>query len=212
MTIVFSYFFKRDIEYFPAYLMAGNVLFAFMRESTTLSMSSVINNAMLLKKVSVPKYIFTLATVTSSFVNLLFALGAFLLVLLIVQVPLSLYMFLIIIPIVELFIFCIGLGLFLSQITVFFRDVKNIWSVVTLAWMYMTPIFYPIESLDPRLARIIMHFNPMYIYITIFRDLAVYSRMSDINILLQGASYSFIMLVIGSWFFRKNQGKFILYI
>jgi lipopolysaccharide transport system permease protein len=212
MMIVFSYMFGRGIKNFPVYLISGNILFAFMRDSSTLAMNSIIGNAALLKKVYVPKYIFTLSKVTSSLVNLLFSLGALLIVMVITKVPITWYCLLIVIPIIELYIFCVGLGLFLAQANVFFRDIGNIWGVVTLAWMYLTPIFYSIDNLSPVLRYWIPKVNPMYIYITQFRDFVLTGGWTWTVLIWRGLFISLLMLAIGLWSFARNKDKFILYI
>lgn len=212
MTIVFSKMFKRNIENFPVYLLIGNILFGFMRESSTLAMNSVVGNASLIKKIYVPRFIFTISTVTSSMINLLFAMGALIAVILFTGVNFTFYTLLIIIPITELYIFCIGLGLFLAQASVFFRDIRNIWSVITLAWMYMTPIFYPLSALPEMLQVWIPRLNPMYIYITQFRDFVLTGAGTNPMLLLKGLIFAVAMLFVGIWRFRRNENRFILYI
>ena len=134
---------------------------------------------------------------------------------------------LIIVPIIELYVFCTGLALFLGAITVFFRDIKNIWSVVTLAWMYMTPIFYSLESfytpgIENRnlamatLGLFIRRFNPMYGYIQQFRYFIIqYSPAWEVPcsvLMFRGALFSLGMLLVGAITFRLSEDKFILYI
>ncbi|MBN2842844.1 MAG: ABC transporter permease, partial [Sedimentisphaerales bacterium] len=145
-AVVFTEMFNRSgqIAYFPAYLIAGNILFSFMRESSTHALSSISGNASLLKKTYVPKYIFSLSKVTSDFVGLLFSFGALILVLIFTQVPFSYHVLLFIIPVIELYFFCLGLGLILAPAAVFFKDIQYIWTVITTAWMYLTPLFYSI--------------------------------------------------------------------
>jgi len=211
-VIVFSHMFSRNMANYPVYLICGNILFSFMRESSTQAMHSIVNNAALLKKVYVPKYIFTLSKVTSSFVNLLFSLGALLIVMIVTHLRFTLYDLLIVIPILELYVFCLGLGLFLAAGNVFFRDIQNIWSVVTLAWMYMTPIFYTLENMSPILRYWIPKINPMYIYITQMRDFVLEGRWTWIALIWRGAFVSALMLAIGLFVFTKVKDKFILYI
>ena len=71
MVIVFSNMFRSDITNFPVYLIIGQTLYNFMSESTTQAIFSIIGNASLLKKTYVPKYVFTVSKITSSFVNML---------------------------------------------------------------------------------------------------------------------------------------------
>ena len=77
MSVVFSQMFKKGIENYPVYLLSGNILYSFMRESTTHGLTSITGNASLLKKTYVPKYIFTLSKVTSDLVNLGFSFVLF---------------------------------------------------------------------------------------------------------------------------------------
>ena len=86
-TLVFSYMFRFQIENFPLYLICGNTLFNFFNESTNMGMGSVLGNSSLIKKVYVPKFIFPISRVVSSFVNLLFSLAAIILVMLITRSP-----------------------------------------------------------------------------------------------------------------------------
>ena len=90
MTLVFSQMFQRGIENFPVYLLTGQALFDFMNNATHMSMYSVLDNGALIKKIYVPKYIFTLSKVTSSLIDLIFSMGALILVMLITRAPFSL--------------------------------------------------------------------------------------------------------------------------
>lgn len=212
MTIVFSTMFQRGIENYPVYLLSGNILFSFMRECTSHGIFSITGNASLLKKTYVPKYIFTLSKVTSDLVNLGFSFCALIVVMLVTKTHFSLNIFLCLIPVIELYIFSLGLSLFLAQAAVFFRDVQYIWNPIALAWMYMTPIFYPIDALPAKLSWIISHLNPMYYYIQTFRQVVMYSQLPDWTLIWRGAIIAIVMLLIGLWSFARAKDKFILYI
>jgi len=211
-AIVFSLMFKRNIEHYPAYLITGNVLFQFMKESSNHSLASVTSNASLLKKTYVPKYIFALSKVTSDLVNMFFAFGALVLVLIFTGVPFTWYALLLFIPVVELYIFCIGLGIFLAQAAVFFRDIRYIWGVVTTAWMYLTPLFYDVSFLPNSLRWIVERFNPMFYYVTQFRDFVMYGQMPWSPLIWRGALVAVIMLLVGIWSFLRSKDKLILHI
>lgn len=212
MTVVFSTMFKRNIENFPVYLFCGQLLFNFMNSSTTQSIFSITGNASLLKKTYVPKYLFTVARITSGLVDLLFSLGALVIVLIVTRAKITWYALLFPFVLIQLYVFCIGLGLFLAQASVFFKDTQFIYSAVTTAWMYLTPIFYPLEALPEQLIWLIKHFNPMYFYIGQFRDLVYYGRMPGNIIILAGCGAAVIMLGIGMWSFLRSKDRFILYI
>lgn len=212
MVVVFSQMFSRGIENYPVYLIIGNVLFGFLRESSMQAMNSIVSSASLLKKVYVPKYIFTLSKVTSSFVNLLFSLGALLIVMLATRLRFTWYFLLIVWPIAQLYVYCLGLGLLLAAGNVFFRDIGNIWSVVTLAWMYLTPIFYTLETMSPAMQYWVPKLNPMYVYVTQMRDLVLYGRFSTPELILSGLADAALMLLAGLFVFTKTKDQFILHI
>ena len=212
MTIVFSTMFSRNIENFPVYLFCGQLLFNFMNSSTHNAINSINGNAALLKKTYVPKYIFTLSTITSGAVDLVFSLGALLIVMLVTRAQFTWYILLFPFVLLQLYLFCVGLGLFLAQANVFFRDTQFIYNAVTTAWMYLTPIFYPLEALPGWLIWVVKHCNPMYFYVGQFRDLVYTGTIPGPTILLAGWSAAFIMLAVGIWSFTRSQDKFILYI
>ena len=80
LSVVFSSIFKFDIENFPLYILSGQLIFNFFNDATTSSMTSIIGSAALIKKVYVPKYLFVIARVFSSFINLMASLVALILV------------------------------------------------------------------------------------------------------------------------------------
>lgn len=212
LVLVFSHMFRFDIENYPAYLIIGQTLFSFMTESTNLALTSINDNASLLKKVYVPKYIFTMSKVTSSLVNMLFSLGAMLIVFIATRIQFSVYMLFIPVIILELYVFCLGFGLFLAQGAVFFRDLQYLYSVATTAWMYLTPIFYPITQLPENLQKIIQTCNPMCNYITQFRMVVLEQQLPSAGSVGLGFGVGVIFMVIGTWSFFRSQDKFILYI
>lgn len=212
MTVVFSAMFKRNIENYPVYLLCGRMLFEFMTNSTNGAMRSVTGNASLLKKTYIPKYIFTLAKVTSCLIDFIFSLGALLIVMVATGATFHWQILLTPLVIVQLYIFCCGVGFLLAQLHVFFRDIQYIYKAVTTAWMYLTPIFYPLEQLPDIVQLLIKTGNPMYYYVAQFRDMVLYGRLPGPRIFWGGWVFAFVMLFIGVWSFKKNKDKFILYI
>ena len=212
MYVVFSQMFRFDLPNYPAYLIIGQSLFTFMTEATNQSIGSIFNNASLLKKIYVPKYIFTMSKVMSSLVNLLFSLVAMGIVFVISGVKFTWMMLLVPFVMVELFIFCLGLSLFLASSSVFFRDIQYIYSVFTTAWLYLTPIFYPLSQLPAWLQSVVRICNPMCIYITHFRILCLEGRWPGTEDMLYGYLIAIFVLICGSYFFIRKQDDFILYI
>ncbi len=212
MTVVFSTMFSRNIENFPVYLFCGQLLFNFMNNSTHQAIFSLTGNAALLKKTYVPKYIFTIAKITSGMVDLVFSLGALVIVMLVTRAPISWTTLLFPFVIIQLYLFCIGLGLFLAQANVFFKDTQFIYNAVTTAWIYLTPIFYPVDMLPQWLEWMVKHFNPMYFYVGQFRDLIYSCTLPGPMITLAGWGTALAMLAVGIVSFYRSEDNFILYI
>jgi ABC-2 type transport system permease protein len=107
--------------------------------------------------------------------------------------------------------FVAGLGLILSVFYVFFRDTSHIYSVFLLAWMYATPIIYPIEIV-PEKYRILFEFNPLYFYISYNREIVINGTIPSLGLHAVCFCLSTVTLGIGLYLFKKNQDNFILYI
>ena len=139
--IVFSELFRWDIDNFAVYLLIGTVMFNFFTESTGQALVSITGSASLITKVYVPTYIFPVSKVLSSCINLGFSTLALYAILLIQRVPLNIYHLLIPFGYVCLIAFAIGIGLILASMMVYFRDTQFLYGIVTVLWMYLTPLF-----------------------------------------------------------------------
>jgi len=212
LTLVFSTIFRFEIEYFPVYLLSGQLIFVFFSESTNQAMGSIVSGGgATIKKIYVPKYIFPLSKVLSSLVNVGFSLIAFFAVVLVTQAPFSWTMLLIPIPLLYVMVFSIGIGLFLSAIAVFFRDLTYIYGVFITLINFLTPIFYPVEILPERVYHFI-HLNPLFHYVNYFRELAINGQVPGLwaNIICIG--FALAALCLGLYVKMSQQDKYLLYL
>ena len=211
MALVFSNFFRFDIENYTVYLLSGQLIFNFFSEATNQAMSSVVSNRSLLTKVHLPKYIFPLAKVISSFVNLLFSLAAIVIMLFLTRSKIYVSIILFIFPILYAFLFALGCGLILSVCAVFFRDIYYIYSVVLTALMYFTPIFYPVSIL-PKYALNLIKLNPLYHIVEMFRKCVMYGTLPTMHEHIICFSVCMVFLIVGLIVFKKTQDDFVMYI
>lgn len=211
ITIVFSTLFKQNIPNFPIYYLSGSLLFSFNSESTTTALNSMIANSSLIKKVYIPKYLFPFSNILSGLVNLGFSLIAMFIVMVITKAPFHITLLLIPIPIFYTFLFATGLGILLSALTVYFRDIAHFYSVFILAWTYFTPVFYPVEILGER-AMMLMRLNPMYHYITFMRELVLNGNFPSMKENLLCMVMGLFMVALGLLVFYKKQDKFVLFV
>lgn len=211
LTVVFSQVFRFNIENFALYLIIGQTLFSFMSESTSGAMSSIIDSAPLIKKIRINKYIFPLEKAVFALLNYAISLIAVAAVMVYFQVFPTVNLLLLPILLLDVFVFSLGLGLLLSALAVFFRDIIHLWGVILTAWTYATPLFYPVEIL-PEWAMPIMQANPMYHYVTYLRDIALYGTMPALSEQLLCFFGAFAVLLVGVATFKYCQKKFILYV
>lgn len=211
LTAVFSNIFRFDIKDFPIYYLTGSLIFNFVSEATSSSLNSILGAAGLIKKVYIPKYIFPLEKCLFSLVNMLFSMVAIIIVYIILGITPHWTVVLFFVPMIYAFIFSFGLGLVLVTLNVFFRDTSHLWGVWITAWMYLTPIIYPMSIL-PEWMNVIVKLNPLYYYVEYFRDVMIYGSVPGVTENLVCIFFSGIMLVIGLVVFKRKQDKFILYI
>lgn len=207
--IVFSTLFKSDIPNFRLYLLSGIVCFNFFSEATTMGLQAIVGNAALITKVYMPKYIYPVSRVFSSAINLLLSLIPLLAVMLLTGTPIRPAILLLPFGLICLVGFCIGMGFILSTLMVFFRDTQFLWGVVSMLWMYATPIFYP-ESIIPAQYMAVYKCNPMYHIIRFVRIVLIDGVSPEPKAYALCLIASFVPLVIGAIIFKKNQDKFIL--
>lgn len=211
LTMVFSTIFRFDIEYYPLYLLSGQLIFNFFNESTTLAMGSVTGSANILKKVYVPRYVFPLSRILSSVVNLLFSFLAFMIVFIILGHQWYWTMLLVPVAIIYIFIFALGIGMLLSALAVFFRDINYIYTIGTTLLMFLTPIFWPVSILEPRVYHLI-YMNPMFHFVNYFREVALFGNVPGLwpNILC--LTFAMAAFGVGLAVKIKQQDKYILYL
>lgn len=220
MAIVFSQMFKFKVEgiNYLVYLMTGIIMFNYFSDATNNAMVSVVYNFGLINKVYIPKYIFPIAKCLFSGINFVLTLIPWFAIILLSYVGLGEYtchlnIWYILIPyiFVCLFLFSLGIGMILSCVSVFLRDMFYIYSIILTIWNYLTPVFYSIEILPEKLQSI-FKLNPLYLYITGVRSIVLAGERPSLIQLGSMALVSVVTLLIGLVVFRKKQDKFIYYV
>ncbi|SCJ87003.1 ABC transporter permease [Neobittarella massiliensis] len=213
ISAVFSHIFRFEVENFPIYYLTGSTLYNFYSESTSSAMTSMTGAGALIKKVYIPKYIFPLEKALFAFVNMLFSMIAVVLMIFILRAPVHWTLLLSPIPMLYMLVFCIGIGLILSALSVFFRDLLHLYGVFLTALVYMAPIIYPMEAIaGNKLLVTVVKCNPLYYYIDYFRQLVMKGTIPGLTENLICIGFAVVFLALGLWVFKKCQDKFILYI
>ena len=149
MSVVFKQFFGRSMDHYTIYMFCGNLVFSYFKESTNGGMNALMANRGIFSKINVPKYMFLLSKNVSSLINFGLTLCIFFLFALIDGIDFGMHFIALIYPVICLIIFNIGIGLILSAMFVFFRDISYLYDIFTLLLMYMSAIFYTVDTMDP---------------------------------------------------------------
>ncbi|TXF37847.1 ABC transporter permease [Collinsella sp. BA40] len=218
MSAVFSTFFVglrgENIVNYPLYLILGNITFGLMNDATSSSLMSIIGSSSLLKKVKIRRFVFPVQKVLFALVNFFFSLIAVAIVMLWFRIMPTVHILWLPVGLLLLMLFCMGVGLALSALSVFFRDVIHLWSVVMTAWTYATPLFWDfamIDGMNP-IMQVILKANPMYAYVMFMRDIFLYQTSPSAAVLISCTAWAVIAMAIGYLIFHKTEHKFILYI
>ncbi len=219
-SIVFSTIFRNNIEKFYLYLFIGLLPWMFFSSSLTVGSVSVISSKDMVKKIYFPREVLPIAYVTSSFVNMLLCFLVVFIVMIIGGIdPNSTFhwtalLYLPIVMIVE-YVLALGFAMLASALTVYFRDLEHILGIITMAWMYATPILYDVSMIQNILVEKgmgnLMHLymlNPMTPIIVAYHQILYYGQAPDMSTLLSAVVLGLFFLILGYLVFRKLQRGF----
>jgi len=206
-TIVFSVILKSDIPKYYIHLFVALVPWLFFASALTSSASSIIGSKDLIKKIYFPRLIIPMSVVNGAFMNMIFSMIVVFVALIFSGIGISKYiLFLPIIMILE-YLLALGLAFIVSALNVYFRDLEHILGIVTMAWMYATPILYGIDMVPEKL-RPIFNLNPMTPIIAAYRSILYYKTMPDLSHMGMILAWSIGFIVAGYFIFQKLQKNF----
>lgn len=209
-TIIFSTLFKGNISNFPIYFLSGWCIFMFFNSAISTSMMALKGNKNILQKTSAPKHIFILGAIISEFLNFLIMLILFVVIMIITNAPFYwTTMFFGIIPIFSLCIMLTGLGFILSISCIYYTDIRYLWTVLSMMFMYASGIFYPMDII-PEPYRDYLALNPLYWTIDQFRSFVYWGNFPEIISIINFILLSLIILVVGVIIFKKYENKVTL--
>jgi len=137
---------ERAIPEFAIFVFTGLTAWGLFSEIISGSTTSIITNSGLVKKVYLPREIFPIATVGSAIFNFVVQLGILVLAtIVLLQFPLSLDLLYLPLALATLLLYAFGLGLILSAITVYLRDIQHLVEVLILVLFWASPIVYSFE-------------------------------------------------------------------
>ncbi|HAE85756.1 MAG TPA: O-antigen export system permease [Anaerolineaceae bacterium] len=206
MTFVFSNLFK-SVQSYPVYILSGLIAWNFFAQGTNASMSGLVWGGSLMQRIYLPRTIFGVSAIGTALVNLLLSIIPLLLVMVITQTTIHLTVLFLPISILLLTAFALGFGLLLSALAIFFPDVAEMYQIVLMAWMYLTPVIYP-EEIIPAQFMTIYRINPMYWMLKMFRMPVYEGVIPGLQDLWPALAWSVGMLIVGWLFFTSRSDEY----
>ena len=206
--MVFSYILKANIDRYYLYLFVALIPWIFFSSALTVGASSVVAQKDLIKKIYFPRMVIPISYVTSCFVNMLLCFIVIFAVILFTGAGLN-PLALLTLPIVMAveYVMALGIALIASAVTVYFRDLEHILGIISMMWMYMTPIMYD-KSIVPERLLPVFNLNPMTHVIECYRTVLYNKAVPDLSTLLFAAGLGAALLVVGCLVFNKLQRHF----
>lgn len=206
-----------NVPHFPVYLLLGIVLWNFFVEMTNMGLNSIVGRAELIRKIKIPRWIIVFSASLSALINLAINLLVVVVFMVINKVDLMGTVVLLPLSILEIYIFALGISLFLAATYVKFRDINYVWEVLIQAGFYLTPILYPLTLFEnPTFQKMIL-LNPMAQavqsarYGVVSHDPQVVTFTSAWGnpwFLVIPLGVVAVALVVGVWHFRRESKYF----
>ena len=207
-TIVFSKILPNNIDRYYLYLFVALIPWIFFSSSITVGAASVVAQKDLVKKIYFPRMVIPISYVTSCFVNMLLCFIVIFAVIVITGVGVN-FLALFALPVIMVveYILALGMAMLTSAVTVYFRDLEHILGIISMAWMYMTPIMYD-KSIVPERLQPVFNINPMTHVIECYRSVLYDKQFPDLSSLLSATALGIFFLLIGCLVFNKLQKHF----
>lgn len=229
LSVVFGGLFGKHSEYiicYPVFLFTGRLLYDFFNTATKQAMTSFRRNAAIIKKVYVPKYMYPLSSIFSCFVTFAISLICYISVWIFFRLTgisgganLSVNWRAVIffIPMFIILVFSTGVGLILSVLCVYFRDIEYIWDVFLRLMLYMVPILYPLQNInkdgDRNWIIYVIKINPLYSMIELFRQCVLYDGIPlSWKLLVYASAVSIVTLAVGMFIFDRKSDDLIYHL
>ena len=211
MWLVFNKLLGNNIDHYVIYLFAGQLVFSYFTDATNLGMTSLVGNAGIFTKINVPKYLFLFSQNISSLINFGLTLLIFFAFVAFEGIPFTWKFFLLLYPTGCLVVFNVGMGLVLSALFVFFRDMQYLWGILTQLVMWLSAIFYTIDNYSPAVQNLFL-INPIYLYSRYFRKVVIDGAVPTIQFHILAAVYALLAFGFGAWMYKRYNHEFLYYV
>jgi ABC-type polysaccharide/polyol phosphate export permease len=207
LSIVFSQIFRISIENYPAYVLSGLIAWNFFSQTSSSAIYALVWGGDLMQRIYIPRSIFAISSIGTGLINLTLSIVPLILVMLVIGSPLHITILLAPLAMILLALFSLGLGLLISTIGIYFFDVVEMYAIILMAWMYLTPIIYTLDLLPERIQRW-LQLNPMVHLVELFRSLLFYGKIPTLEHWLIPAGFALGTFLLGWLVFTSKSDEF----
>ena len=211
MKVFFGQFFGRNMSHYTTYIFCGLLMFNWFAESTNGGMRSLYANASIFTKVNVPKYLFLFSVNIQTCINFALTLLVFFFFCWLDDVAFTWKFLLLAYPLVTMLVFNVGIGMILSALFIFFRDMDYLWGVFVQLAMYGSAIFYQVDKMSPDIQRVFA-FNPIYRHVAYVREVVLGGSIPSLSAHLTLAGFAFAAFLVGAFMYKRYNTRFLYYV
>ena len=210
LMMIFTHIFGKNEPHFIIYIFSGTLVMSFYTECTQGCMRSLMANAAIFTKINVPKTLFLFSKSVQSYINFGLTLLLYFTFCICDGIHFGPHMLCLIYPIIMMTLFNFGVGMTLSALYVFFRDVEYLYSIFLLLLNYVSAVFYPV-TIVPEKYQKLFYINPVYVFIKYFRLVMIDGMVPSLTIHLLALFYTVVLLGIGLLIYKKFKNEFLYY-
>jgi len=175
-------------------------------------MDSTLWGSDLFGKIFLPRTAFIVSSIGTGIVNILISLIPLFSIMLITNVSIRLTALLFPLVVLLIAIFSLGVGLLLSAYSVFFPDIIEMYTIILMAWMYLSPVIVPEDVLGKIANGLILKINPLYYFIKLFRSILYEGQLPSISLVVTATAISLTVFIIGWLVFTKKSDEFAYHV
>ena len=211
LSIVFSRVWNMKGSY-PAFIMTNLISWGFFQQATSASLNSMLWGSNLFQRIYLPRTSFVISSIGTGFVNTLLAMVPLVVIFFVTGAPLHTTFFLFPVTLFLVAAFALGVGLIISTLVAFFPDVAEMYPIILTAWMYLTPIIYPEETLSKVLGGWLLRLNPLFQVIRVFRLVVLDGKVPTMREWGIASGIALGTLLVGWMIFTQKSKSFAYHV
>ncbi|KAB8314702.1 ABC transporter permease [Tolypothrix campylonemoides VB511288] len=204
----FASYYGNSIFNYVLAVFTGLVVINFFSACTTQALWSVVNNGGLLNKIRMPVSVFPISLVAANVFQFAIGVLPLLTIMTLVNSKSLVNVLALLLPLLGLVLVCTGIGLLVSALFVFFRDLPYFYELVVFMLWLSSPIFYP-AAIVPASVKSFLILNPLLPVIESIRQIALSGALPNVHFIVQSLLSGIIFFALGLSCFRWWRHSFM---